>query len=133
MTNPSSSSGSGQYKHVRFTDQERVDPNLGRDAEMKIPGQEASATRTRSAETDLERVEEGAADVAETDPEKRTAVKRKDEGDPSDSEVEDSVMNSFANLWDQENDPDSEIDLLIFQQRDQRCECAHNCRRQASV
>ena len=116
MTNPSSSSGSGQHKHLRFADQERVDPNLGGDAEMKIPGQEASATRTRSAETDLERLEEGAAEVAETDPDKRTAVKRKAEGDPSDSEVEDSVMNSFANLWDQENDPDSEIDLLIFQQ-----------------
>ena len=84
MTNPSGSSGSGQHKQVRFADQERVDPNLGRDAEMKIPGQEASATRTRSAETDLERVEEGAAEVAETDPDKRIAMKRKAEGDPSD-------------------------------------------------
>ena len=87
VTNPSSSSGSGQHKHVRFADQERVDPKLGRDAEMKIPGQEASA------ETNLERLEEGAAEVAETDPDKCIAMKRKAEGDPSDSEVEDSVMN----------------------------------------
>ena len=125
MTNPSSSSGSGHTKHDRFADQERVDPNLGRDAEMKIPSQEASATRTRSAETDLERLEEGAAEVAETDPDKRIAVKRRAEGDPSDSEVEDSVMNLLANLWDQENDPDSEMDLLIFQQRDHYVASVH--------
>ena len=85
---------------------------------MQTSGMEASATRKRTAETDLERQEEGGAEVAETDPDKRIARKRMAEGDPSDSEVDDSVMNSLANLWVKENDPDSEVDLLIFQQRD---------------
>ena len=44
-------------------------------------------------------------------------LKRKAEGDPSDSEVEDSAINSLAELWHREDDPDSEVDLHIFQQR----------------
>ena len=64
----------------------------------------------------MERQEES-AETAETDSDKRIGMKRKAEGDPSDPEEEDSVMNSLAKLWDQENDPDSEIDLLIFEKR----------------
>ena len=49
---------------------------------------------------------------------KRVVLKRKAEDDPSDSEMDDSVIVSLAKLWDQEHDHDSEVDLLIFQQRD---------------
>ena len=51
---------------------------------------------------------------AEADSDRRLALKRKAEGDPNDSEVGDSVMNSLAELWREHNDPDSEINLLIF-------------------
>ena len=49
-------------------------------------------------------------------------MKRKAEGDTSDSEMEDSAMNSLAELWHKEDDPDGEVDLLIVQQRDR---CVH--------
>ena len=61
-------------------------------------------TRKRSAETDVERLEE----------EGRLTLKRKAEVDPNDSEVENTVMNSLAELRREDNDPGSEIDLLIF-------------------
>ena len=48
----------------------------------------------------------------------RVALKRKAENEPSHSKVEDSMMNSHAELWHREDDPDGEVDLLIFQQRD---------------
>ena len=47
-------------------------------------------------------------------------MKRKAEGDTSDSEMEDSAMNWLAALQHKEDDPDGEVDLLILQQRD-RC------------
>ena len=53
-------------------------------------------TRKRSVEVDAERLEEGAAETAEIEFDRRTALKRKAEGDPSDSEMEDSAINSFA-------------------------------------
>ena len=71
---------------------------------MQTGGQEASVARKRPAETDAERLEEGAAETAETDSDKRIALKRKAEGDPSDSEMEDSAMNSLAELWHKEDD-----------------------------
>ena len=46
-------------------------------------------------------------------------------GDPSDSEVEDSVMNSLGELWHKEDDPDGEFDLLILQQRDRNVASVH--------
>ena len=73
----------------------------------------------------MERLEEGSAEIAETDPDKRIALKRKAEGDPSDSEMEDSVMNPLAKQWNQEDDPDGEVDLLIFQQRDRYIASVH--------
>ena len=91
---------------------------------MQISGQEASVTRKSSAETDAERLEE-AAETAEIDFDKRTALKRKAEGDPSDSEMEDSAMNSLAELWHREDDPDGEVDLLISQQRDRHVASVH--------
>ena len=63
---------------------------------MQTGGQEAPVTRKRSAETDAERLEEETAETAKADADKRTALKRKAENDPSDSEVEDSVMHSLA-------------------------------------
>ena len=48
--NPSSSSGSGQHKRVRFSDQERLDSNPEGDTETQTSGQETSETRKRSAE-----------------------------------------------------------------------------------
>ena len=75
-------------------------------------------TRKRSAEIDAERLEEGTAETAETDFGQRTVPKRKAEGDPSDSSVEDSAMNWLAEVWHKENDPDGEVDLLTLQQRD---------------
>ena len=99
VTNPSSSSGSGQHKRVRFSDQEHLDSKPEGDTEMQTGGQEAPVTRKRSAETDAERLEEEAAETAEADSDKRIAWKRKAEGDPSDMEVEDFVMNSLTELW----------------------------------
>ena len=87
---------------------------------MQTSGQEAAVTHKRSAETDAEHLEEGAAETVEVDSDKRIALKRKAEGDPSESEMEDSVMNSLAESWHREDDPDGEVDLLILQQRD-RC------------
>ena len=52
-------------------------------------------------------------------------LKRKAENDPSDSEVEVSAMNSLSELWHREDDPDSEVDLLIFQQRDRYVASVH--------
>ena len=120
VANPSSSSGSGQHKRVRFADQERPDPKPERDTEMRAGSQEAHETRRKPAETDAERLEEEATS-AEADSERRLALKRKAEGDLDDSgdpEVEDSVMNSHAKSWHRENDPYYEVDLLILQQRD---------------
>ena len=57
VANPSSSSGSGQQKRVRFADQERPDPKPERDTEMRTGSQEAPETRKRPAETDAERHE----------------------------------------------------------------------------
>ena len=85
---------------------------------MQTGGQEASAARKRPAETDAERLEEGAAKTAETDADKRVALKRKAEGDPRDSGMEDSSTNSLAELWHKEDDPDGEVDLLILHLRD---------------
>ena len=75
-TNPSSSNGSGQHKCVR------LEPKP--DTEMQTGGQEA--------------LEEEAAETAEADSDERIALKRKAEGDPRDLEVEDSAMNSLAEL-----------------------------------
>ena len=55
--------------------------------------------RKRSAEIDAERLEEEIAETAKADADKRIASKRKAENDPSDPEVEDSAMNSLADLW----------------------------------
>ena len=78
-------------------------------------------TRKRSAETDTERLEEETAETAKADADKRIALKGKAVNDPSDSEVEDSAMNSLA----REDDPDSEVDLLIFQKRDRYVASVH--------
>ena len=56
---------------------------------------------------------EETAETAEADSDKRIALKRKAEGDPSDSEVEDSSMNSLAELWHREDNPDGEVELLM--------------------
>ena len=64
-------------------------------------------------------------EAAETDFDKGTALKRKAEGDPSDSEMEDSARNSLAELWHSEDDPDGEVDLLILQQRDRHVANKH--------
>ena len=85
-TIPSGSSGSGQHKRVRSSDQEHVDTRPARDAEMQNGGQEPPVTRKRSAETDSERLEEEVTS-AEADSNGRLALKRKAEGDPNDSEV----------------------------------------------
>ena len=121
-TNPSSSSGSGQHKRVRFSDQ-NLEPKP--DTEMQTGGHEAPVTRKRSEETDAERLEEEIAETAKADADKRIALKRKPENDPSDSEVEDSAMNSLAELWYREDDRDNEVDLLIFQQRDRYVASVH--------
>ena len=94
-TNPSGlsgPSGSGQHKRVRISDLEPVDSRPERDAEMQTGGQEAPVTRKRSAETDAERLEEEVTS-AEADSDRRLALKRKAEGDPNDSEVENTVLN----------------------------------------
>ena len=77
-------------------------------------GQEAPVTRKRPAETDAERLAEEAAETANADANKRVASKRKAENDPSDSEVEDSAMNSLAELSHREDDLGSEVHLLLF-------------------
>ena len=122
-TNPSGSSGlsaSGQHKRVRLSDQEPVVTRPERDA----GGHEAPVTRKRSAETDAERLEEEVKN-AEADTDIRLALKRKAEGDPNDSEVENTVMNSLAELWRENDDPDGEIGLLICQQRDRYVASVH--------
>ena len=96
MVNPSKSSGSGQDKRVRFSDQEHLDPKPECDTEIQTGGQRTPVARKRSVETDAERLEE---ETAEADSDKRVALKRKAEGDRSDSDVEDSAMNSLAELW----------------------------------
>ena len=125
-TNPSGSSGpsgSGQHKRVRFSDQEPVESRPERDAEMRTGSQEAPVTRKRSAETDAERLEEVTS--AGADSGRRLALKRKSEGDPHDSEVENTVMDSLVESWRENNDPDDEIDLLMCQQRDQYVASVH--------
>ena len=62
---------------------------------------------------------------AEADSDRRLALKRKAEGDPNDSEVENTVMNSLAELRHENNDHDGEIDLLTCQQRDQYVASVH--------
>ena len=64
---------------------------------------------------------------AEADSDRRLALNCKAGSDPNDSEAENTVMNSLAERWRENSDFDSEIDLLIFQQR------ALDWRRQASV
>ena len=92
---------------------------------MQTGGQETPVTRKRSAETDAERLEEETAETAKADADKRIALTRKAENDPSDSEVEDSAMDSLAKLWHREDDPDGEVDLLISQQRDRYVASVH--------
>ena len=69
---------------------------------------------------------EETAETAKADAYKRIALKPKAENDPSDSEVEDSAMNSLSDLWHREDDPDSEVDLLILQQRDRYVASVHD-------
>ena len=95
-----------------------------RDAEMQTGSQEAPVTRKRSAETDAERLEEEVTS-AQADSDRRLALKRKAEGYPHDSEVENTVMDSLVESWRENNDPDDEIDLLICQQRDQHVASVH--------
>ena len=121
-TNPSSSSGSGQLKGVRFSDQD-LEPKP--DTEMQTGGQEAPVTRKRSAETDAERLEEETAETAKAHADKRIALKRKAENDLGDSEVADCAVNPLAELWHREDGPDSEVYLLIFQQRDRYVASVH--------
>ena len=59
--NSSSSSGSGQQKRDRCSDQQHLDSKPEGDTEMQSGGQEASVTRKRSAGTDAERLEEEGA------------------------------------------------------------------------
>ena len=54
------------------------------------------ALRSGPRRTPAEHLEEGAAETAESDFGKRTALKRKAEGDPSDSEVEDSAISHIG-------------------------------------
>ena len=110
-TNPNGSSGpsgSGQHKRVRFSDQESVDSRPERDAEIHTGDPEAPVTRKISAETDAERLEEEVTSAA-ADTDRRLALKRKAEGDPNDSEVENTVMDSLAELWRENNEPDAEM------------------------
>ena len=92
---------------------------------MQTGGQEASVARKSGAEAEAQRLDEGAAETAEIDPEKRITLKRKAEGDPSDSEMEDSAMNSLVELWDKGDDPDGEADLLMLQERDRYVASVH--------
>ena len=109
----------------RRTEPARLYPNPDGDTGMQANGLEAAVTRKRAAETDVRHLEERAAEIDVRHPEaerfefdKRTALKRKGEGDPTDSETEDSVIESLAEWWRQEDDPDDEVDLLLLQQRD---------------
>ena len=70
-------------------------------------------------------MEKETAETAKADADKRIALKRKAENHPSDSEVDDSAMNSLAELWHRKDDPYSEVDLLIFQQRDRYVASVH--------
>ena len=82
-------------------------------------------TRKRSAETDAEGLEEETAETAKADADKRIALRRKAENDPGDSEAQDSAMNSLAEFWHREDDPDGEVYFLIFQQRDRYVASVH--------
>ena len=53
---------------------------------------------------------------------KRTTLNRKAEGDPSDSDMEDSAL---AKLWHKESAPTDDVDLLIFRQRDHYVASVH--------
>ena len=44
---------------------------------------------------------------------------------PANLKLEDSVMNSLAELWHREDDTDGEVDLLILQQRDRYVASVH--------
>ena len=99
---------------------------------MQTSGQESPATRKRAAETDLRHLEEGAAETDVRQPEaerfefdKRTALKRKAEGDPSDSEMKDSAIDSLAELWHKEDDHGDEVDLFFLQQRERSIARVH--------
>ena len=81
---------------------------------MQTGGQESPVTRKR------------AADTAETEFDKLTALKRNAECDPSDFEMEDSAISSLAELWHQEDDLDDGVDLLILQQRDRYVASVHH-------
>ena len=83
-TNPSSSSGSGQHKTRSIFQIKTWNRNL---IQKCTVGQEAPGTRKRFPETGAERQEE-TAETAKADADKRVALKRKAENDPSDSEVE---------------------------------------------
>ena len=74
-------------------------------------------TRKRSAETDAERLEEETAETYRSE--------TQGQNDPGDSKVEDSALDSLAELWHREDDPDNEVDLLIFQQRDRYVASVH--------
>ena len=71
---PSSSNGSGQHKRVRFSDREHLDSKPEGDTEKQTGGQEASVARKSAAGTDAERLEEGAGETAEIDPDKPIAL-----------------------------------------------------------
>ena len=68
------------------------------DTEMHTASQDVPVTRKRSAETDAERLEEESVEIAEAGADTSIALKRKAENDPSGSEVEESAMNSLAEL-----------------------------------
>ena len=53
---------------------------------------------------------------------KRTALNRKSEGDPSDSDMEDSAL---AKLWHKESAPNDDVDLLMFRHRDHYVASVH--------
>ena len=92
---------------------------------MRTGGQESPVTRKRSTETGAERLDEETADSAKADADKRITLKRNAENDPSDSELEDSAMNSHTELWHREDYPGSEVDLLILQQHDRSVASVH--------
>ena len=53
---------------------------------------------------------------------KRTTLKRKAEGDPSDSDVEGSAL---AKWWHKESAPNDDVDLFIFGHRDHYAASVH--------
>ena len=67
----------------------------------------------------------GGSDECRGRPDRCLALKRKAEGDPHDSEVENTEMDSLVESWRENNDPNDEIDLLICQQRNQYVASAH--------